>query len=98
MLNKAYVSLSLLLKWANYAFYLGEWQQHVQKNIANATRSVIEAGVSSAQGISGVLKDGQFFYVRPDVNEAEITSMLKNTTTARIVTDILRNQVSFSYL
>ncbi|EGG08379.1 uncharacterized protein MELLADRAFT_84906 [Melampsora larici-populina 98AG31] len=80
-------------RWSNYAFYLSQWQQHVQKNIANGTRTVIESGVSTAQGISSVLKNGTFFYTRPEVNEAELISSLKNTTTARIVTDILRNQV-----
>lgn len=82
-------------RWSNYAFYLSQWQQHVQKNIANGTRTVIESGVSTAQGISSVLKNGTFFYTRPEVNEAEIISSLKNTTTARIVTDILRNQGAF---
>ncbi|KAG0144494.1 hypothetical protein CROQUDRAFT_64994 [Cronartium quercuum f. sp. fusiforme G11] len=82
-------------RWANYAFYVSQWQQHVQKNIANATRSVIDSGVSTAQGISGVLQGGTFFYDRPEVNEADLISSLKNTTTARIVTDILRNQGAF---
>ncbi|MBW0473561.1 hypothetical protein O181_013276 [Austropuccinia psidii MF-1] len=82
-------------RWSVYAFYLSEWQQHAQKSIANSTRSVIASGVSTPQGISAGLKNGTFFYERPRVNEAQLTSGLKNTTTVRILTDILRNQNGF---
>ncbi|KAH9457696.1 hypothetical protein MJO28_004754 [Puccinia striiformis f. sp. tritici] len=82
-------------KFSVYAFYLSEWQKHAQKSIANSTRSAIAAGVSSPEGISTVLKNGTFFRERPLLNEAEIVSSLKNTTTVRILTDILRSQGAF---
>ncbi|KAA1082504.1 hypothetical protein PGT21_005669 [Puccinia graminis f. sp. tritici] len=82
-------------KFSVYAFYLSEWQKHAQKGIANATRSVIASGVSSPQGISTVLKNGTFFHERPSLNEAELVANLKNTTTVRILTDILRSQRAF---
>ncbi|KAH9451890.1 hypothetical protein MJO29_013505 [Puccinia striiformis f. sp. tritici] len=82
-------------KFSVYAFYLSEWQKHAQKSISNSTRSVIAAGVSSPEGISTVLKNGTFFRERPLLNEAEIVSSLKNTTTVRILTDILRSQGAF---
>ncbi|PLW12228.1 hypothetical protein PCASD_18841 [Puccinia coronata f. sp. avenae] len=82
-------------KYSVYAFYLSEWQKHTQKSIANDTRSVIAAGVSSPQGISTTLKNGTFFRERPMLNEAELVSSLKNTTTVRILTDILRSQGAF---
>ncbi|KAA1130712.1 hypothetical protein PGTUg99_026597 [Puccinia graminis f. sp. tritici] len=79
-------------KFSVYASYLSEWQKHAQKGIANATRSIIASGVSSPQGISTVLKNGTFFHERPSLNEAELVASLKNTTTVRILTDILRSQ------
>lgn len=82
-------------KFSVYAFYLAEWQKHAQKSISNSTRSIIASGVSSAQGISGVVKNGVFFRERPTVNEADLVANLKNTTTVRILTDILRNQGAF---
>ncbi|WAQ91214.1 hypothetical protein PtA15_14A95 [Puccinia triticina] len=82
-------------KFSVYAFYLSEWQKHTQKGIANSTRSIIASGVSSPQGISTVLKNGTFFRERPSLNEAELVENLKNTTTVRIMTDILRSQGAF---
>ncbi|KAA1095572.1 hypothetical protein PGT21_000866 [Puccinia graminis f. sp. tritici] len=82
-------------KFSVYAFYLSEWQKHAQKSIANYTRSIIASGVSSPQGISTVLKNGTFFRERPSLNEAELVSSLRNTTTVRIMTDILRSQGAF---
>ncbi|KAA1086554.1 hypothetical protein PGT21_003295 [Puccinia graminis f. sp. tritici] len=82
-------------KFSVYASYLSEWQKHAQKGIANATRSIIASGVSSPQGISTVLKNGTFFHERPSLNEAELVASLKNTTTVRILTDILRSQRAF---
>ncbi|KNZ43870.1 hypothetical protein VP01_977g4 [Puccinia sorghi] len=70
-------------------------KKHAQKSIANETRSIIAAGVSSPQGISTVLKNGTFFQERPLQSEAELVASLKNTTTVRIMTDILRNQGAF---
>ncbi|OAV97820.1 hypothetical protein PTTG_25834 [Puccinia triticina 1-1 BBBD Race 1] len=82
-------------KFSVYAFYLSEWQKHVQTGIANSTRSIVSSGVSSPQGISTVLKNGTFFRERPSFNEAELVGSLKNTTTVRIMTDILRSQGAF---
>ncbi|WAQ81291.1 hypothetical protein PtA15_1A631 [Puccinia triticina] len=82
-------------KFSVYAFYLSEWQKHAQKSISNSTRSIIASGVSSPQGISTVLKNGTFFRERPTFNEAELISSLRNTTTIRIMTDILRSQGAF---
>lgn len=82
-------------KWANYAFYLSEWQQHVQRSIANSTRTIINSGISTPQGISNVLKNGTYFMEIPQVDQADLMIGLKNTTTVRIVVNILRNQGAF---
>ncbi|EFP80456.2 uncharacterized protein PGTG_06412 [Puccinia graminis f. sp. tritici CRL 75-36-700-3] len=78
-----------------YTSYLSEWKKHSRKGITNGTRSIIASGVSSPQGISTVLKIGTFFHERPSLNEAELVASLKNTTTVRILTDILRSQRAF---
>ncbi|CAH7673141.1 hypothetical protein BY996DRAFT_4581795 [Phakopsora pachyrhizi] len=82
-------------RWSRYAFYLSEWQQHVQKRVANEARTVINAGISSPKGLANIVKNGVFFREVPQFSEADLISGLKNTTTARIAVDILRTQGAF---
>lgn len=86
---------TVMEQFSIYAYHLDRWLKKAQKSISDDTNRVVYSGVSSPQGISSVLKNGTFFHARPSVDEVELASNLRNTTTVRILTDILRSQNAF---
>ncbi|EFP89520.2 uncharacterized protein PGTG_15669 [Puccinia graminis f. sp. tritici CRL 75-36-700-3] len=51
-------------KWTAFSYALSKSQDRAQMAIANLSQSIIEAGISTENGIYGVLKDGNFLMGR----------------------------------
>ncbi|KAH9809380.1 hypothetical protein DFH28DRAFT_989776 [Melampsora americana] len=82
-------------RWSNYAYYLSQWQSKVQDQLSNSTTSIIQAGISSESGIYGALKGGAFLSGIQVRSTSEIEEEIKQTSTARILVDILRAQGAY---
>ncbi|OAV99719.1 hypothetical protein PTTG_25269 [Puccinia triticina 1-1 BBBD Race 1] len=70
-------------QWSNTAYYLSKYEEVIHKQIAEEGKKRIAAGISTNQGIFGVVKDGNFiepenFPSLPDLEEQirKLTSAL----------------------
>lgn len=77
---------------------MGQWQNLAQQALSNQTTAIIEAGVSTPQGISGVLKGGAYFIPVQARQMAEVENEITVSATGRILTKIIRDYVSFIML
>lgn len=81
-------------QWSQYAWYLAQWQTLAQSALSNQTKTIIESGISTPQGIAGTLKGGTYFIPVQARQAADIESEITVTATARILTKIIRDYVS----
>lgn len=82
-------------RWSQYAWYLGKWQGLAQEALSNQTTAVINAGISTPEGISGVLKDGAYFIPVKARQISEVENEISTSATARILTQIIRDYGGF---
>ncbi|POW08105.1 hypothetical protein PSHT_09697 [Puccinia striiformis] len=82
-------------RWSEFAWYLGKWQSLAQGTLSNRTTDVINAGISTPQGISGVLKNGTYFRRIEARQFQQVESEIKFTATARILNAIIRDYGGF---
>ncbi|KNZ56369.1 hypothetical protein VP01_241g7 [Puccinia sorghi] len=82
-------------RWSEFSWYLGKWQSLAQGTLSNRTTDVINAGISTPEGISGVLKNGTYFRRIEARQFQQVESEIKFTATARILNAILRDYGGF---
>lgn len=82
-------------RWSEFSWYLGKWQSAAQGALTNRTVDVMNAGISTPQGISGVLKNGSYFRHIEARQFQQVESEIKTTATARILTAIIRDYGGF---
>ncbi|PLW52647.1 hypothetical protein PCANC_06313 [Puccinia coronata f. sp. avenae] len=82
-------------RWSEFSWYLGKWQSLAQGILNNRTSDVINAGISTPQGISGVLKNGTYFRRIEARQFQHVESEIKFTATARILNAIIRDYGGF---
>ncbi|KAG0151151.1 hypothetical protein CROQUDRAFT_719923 [Cronartium quercuum f. sp. fusiforme G11] len=82
-------------RWSNYDYYLSQWQSKVQDQLSNSTSAILQAGISTDEGIYGALKGGAFLSDIQIRSTSEVEDEIKQTSTARILADILRAQGAY---
>ncbi|EGG00903.1 uncharacterized protein MELLADRAFT_67414 [Melampsora larici-populina 98AG31] len=82
-------------RWSQYAWYLGKWQGLAQEALSNQTTAVLNAGISTPEGISGVLKGGAYFIPVKARQMSEVENEISTSATARILTQIIRDYGGF---
>ncbi|OAV86702.1 hypothetical protein PTTG_29766 [Puccinia triticina 1-1 BBBD Race 1] len=82
-------------RWSEFAWYLGKWQSLAQGTLNNRTTDIINAGISTPQGISGVLKNGTYFRRIEARQFQQVESEIKFTATARILNAVIRDYGGF---
>ncbi|EFP76912.1 hypothetical protein PGT21_005406 [Puccinia graminis f. sp. tritici] len=82
-------------RWSEFAWYLGKWQSLAQGTLSNRTTDIINAGISTPKGISGVLKNGTYFRRIEARQFQQVESEIKFTATAKIMNAIIRDYGGF---
>ncbi|EGG08108.1 uncharacterized protein MELLADRAFT_85138 [Melampsora larici-populina 98AG31] len=79
-------------KWTNFAWMLSTMQDQAQERISNYTRNVLSAGISSDDGMYGVLKNGIFLERPLKRPQFEIQTSFENIVRLKLLGAIMRAQ------
>lgn len=92
------------VQWTYFSYMLSRNQDMAQMMVTNLSQSIIESGISTEQGIYGVLKDGKFLmnhsFKKFDLKESiknlagEEEEELKTSVQLHLLASIWEHQVS----
>ncbi|CAH7689524.1 hypothetical protein BY996DRAFT_4576863 [Phakopsora pachyrhizi] len=82
-------------RWSEYSWYLGKWQTAAQGALNNMTDSVLASGISTPEGISGVLKNGSYFKHLEAKKFSDVQSEMSFAAAARVLTAIIQDYGGF---
>ncbi|KAG0148862.1 hypothetical protein CROQUDRAFT_89679 [Cronartium quercuum f. sp. fusiforme G11] len=82
-------------RWAKLSWYLGQWQDLAQQALNNQTAAILKAGVSTPQGISGVLRDGAYFIPVQARQMSQVEGEITVAATGRVLSKIFRDYGGF---
>jgi hypothetical protein len=81
-------------KWSNVAYYLSQYEDVIHKNLAEEGKRRIAAGISTDQGIFGIVKDGTFLEPANFPSLPDMEEQIRNITLALGVNMLLHSIVS----
>ncbi|EGF96973.1 uncharacterized protein MELLADRAFT_114698 [Melampsora larici-populina 98AG31] len=76
-------------QWSNVAYYLTQYQQLLRKQIDDTLKKRIQSGISTDEGMFGVIKGGTFLPPAQMINLPDFTDRVRNITTAMGINLIL---------
>ncbi|MBW0508119.1 hypothetical protein O181_047834, partial [Austropuccinia psidii MF-1] len=79
-------------EWTDFALLLSSLQDQVQQRIANYTLTVLQAGISTNEGLFGTLKGGGFLESPKQASIVELESTFRNIVKVQLLAGILRAQ------
>ncbi|MBW0468282.1 hypothetical protein O181_007997 [Austropuccinia psidii MF-1] len=82
-------------EWAEVVYGLTEYQQQVEQALVNQTQSILEAGISTSNGISGLLSGGKYLQPSEFKSMEEVEEQLRNVTLRMSVSHILKSLNAF---
>lgn len=82
-------------RWIEFAWMLSQLQDRTQEKLNNYTNSVLQAGISTDQGMYGVLKSGIFLQRTIEQSEFSIESTFESVIRLKLLAAILRAQSVF---
>ncbi|MBW0511010.1 hypothetical protein O181_050725 [Austropuccinia psidii MF-1] len=82
-------------RWSEFSWYLQKWQSIAQRTLADRMMDIMNAGVSTPQGISSVLSNGTYFRHIETRQFHEVESQVSFTATARVLGAIIRDYGGF---
>lgn len=68
-------------------------QDVFQRNTAESTQKMIDAGISTEEGIFGAIKNGNFFLPGALLEMGKVEEQISKIIKARLINKILRQQV-----
>lgn len=89
------VSTPGFAEWTQLSFYLARMQDVFQRNCAENTQKMMDAGISTDLGIFGAIKNGNFFFPTALLEMSKIEEQIGKIVKARLVNKILRQQGAF---
>lgn len=82
------------IQWSNVAFYLSQYQQMLQSRLNEESKSRLRAGISTEEGMFGILKNGTFLNPSEMVTLPDYEDRLKDLAMTMGVNAILNRAVS----
>ncbi|KAG0149552.1 hypothetical protein CROQUDRAFT_713842 [Cronartium quercuum f. sp. fusiforme G11] len=81
------------VKWGEIGNVFSDWESGMHSKISNTTQTVLNAPISSPDGISSVVKGGAFLYSRQTKTTAELQTEYTTVIQARSLVLVLRSMI-----
>lgn len=95
LLSKAPEDKKSFIAWGDIGNVFSQWESGMHSKISNTTQTVINAPISSPQGISGVLKNGVFLYDTQPKTTADLQTEYATVIQARSLNLVLRSMGAY---
>lgn len=85
----------MISQWSHISWYLSEYEKTIHEKLDEQSQKVLLSGVSTDDGIYGLLKNGTFINPGKMISLPEVEGKIKNITMALSVNMILHRIVGF---
>ncbi|CAH7690219.1 hypothetical protein BY996DRAFT_4593034 [Phakopsora pachyrhizi] len=95
LLGQAPPDKKSFIKWGSIGRIFSTWESDMHMMIVNTTQTVINAPISSPEGISGIVKDGTFMYSVQPKSTADLQIEYASVIQARALVMVLRSMGAY---
>ncbi|MBW0528848.1 hypothetical protein O181_068563 [Austropuccinia psidii MF-1] len=82
-------------QWSNVAYYLSMYEQAIHKKISEESKRILNTGISTKNGLYGLVKDGSFIEPTSVVPLPEVEEKIRNIALALGVNMLFRQMNAF---